>query len=50
MNRPPLDYEVEPDRIVVRRKPFPFWRYFAFGCALVLAAYSVALAVFVWGW
>lgn len=47
--RPPLDYEVEPDRIV-RRKRVPFWREFAFGCALMLAAYSVALALVMWGW
>lgn len=43
------DYEVEPDRIV-RRKRIPFWREFAFICALLLAAYSVALSVFMWGW
>ncbi|MDH4993026.1 hypothetical protein QEZ48_19615 [Aquamicrobium lusatiense] len=43
------NYEVEPDRIV-RRKRVPFWREFATVCAAFLAVYSIVLALFLWGW
>lgn len=43
------NYEVEPDRIV-RRKRVPFWREALLVSAAFLAAYSIALALFLWGW
>lgn len=58
MNRPPLDYEIQPDRIV-RRRPARWGRVedFVLGFLLVYSLITfaaclgvlIALAVFMWG-
>lgn len=45
------DYEVEPDRIVRRKRDQKeFWCGLVMACAIGLAAYSIAFALFMWGW